>query len=161
MRSFSATSYISETNSPHPRTTRFAQVRGRPNPLPKGRGNVEEENILKQFSHEPGIREVQEAAIDYAEVHPDKIKKWREAATRKALLPDVSLCMDRYVTDLYHWDTGQNPDVLQTGDDVITWDVTMSWDLGDLVWSTDQTSIDTRSRLMVQLCLSCVHGLSL
>ncbi|MBU0759557.1 MAG: hypothetical protein KKA34_04260 [Candidatus Omnitrophica bacterium] len=111
----------------------------------------EEENILGQFAHEPSIRDVQEAAIDYAEVHPDKIKKWREDARRKALLPDVSLGLDRYVTDLYHWDAGQNPDVLQTGDDVITWDVTMSWDLGDLIWSTDQTSIDTRSRLMVQL----------
>ena len=37
---------------------------------PEGRGNVEEENILKQFSHEPGIREVQDVAIEYAEVHP-------------------------------------------------------------------------------------------
>ena len=114
-----------------------------------GKGS-EEENILGQFAHEPGIREVQEVAIDYAEVHPDKIKKWREAARRKALLPDVSFGLDRYVTDLYHWDAGQNPDTLQRGDDIITWDVTMRWDLGDLVWSTDQTSIDTRSRLMGQ-----------
>ncbi|MBU4457212.1 MAG: hypothetical protein KJ902_00555, partial [Candidatus Omnitrophica bacterium] len=111
----------------------------------------EEENILGQFAHEPSIRDVQEAAIDYAEVHPDKIKKWREDARRKALLPDVSLGLDRYVIDLYHWDAGQNPDVLQKGDDVVSWDVTMSWDLGDLIWSSDQTSIDTRSRLMVQL----------
>ena len=123
-------------------------------------GAEQEKDVFKQFSHEPGIREVQEVAIDYAEVHPDKIKKWREAARRKALLPDVSLGMDRYVTDLYHWDAGQNPDTLQRGDDIITWDVTMRWDLGDLVWSTDQTSIDTRSRLMVQTIPSCVHGLS-
>ena len=114
-------------------------------------GAEQGKDILKLFTYEPGIRDVQEIAIEYAEVHPDKIKKWREAARHKALLPDVSLGLDRYVTDLYHWDAGQNPDVLQTGDDVITWDVTMSWDLGDLVWSTDQTSIDTRSRLMVQL----------
>ena len=114
-------------------------------------GAEQEKDILRLFAHEPSIREVQEVAIDYADVHPDKIKKWKEAARHKALLPDVSLGLDRYVTDLYHWDAGQNPDVLQTGDDVISWDVTMSWDLGDLVWSTDQTSIDTRSRLMVQL----------
>ena len=89
------------------------------------------------------------------------LKEWREAARRKALLPDVSLGLDRYVTYLYHWDAGQNSDVLQKGDDVIRWDITMSWDLGDLVWSTDQTSIDTRSRLMGQTIPSCVHGLSL
>lgn len=117
----------------------------------KGRRSISEEDILKLFDNEPNIREVQNAAIEYAEVHPNKIKKWRESARKKALLPDVSIGLDRYVTDLYHWDAGQNPDVLQRGRDIITWDVTMSWDLGDFIWSTDQTSIDTRSRLMVQL----------
>ena len=111
----------------------------------------EEKKVLSQFSHEPGIREVHEIAIKYAEVHPDKIKQWRSAAGKKALLPTVSFGMDRYVTDYWHWDAGQNPDVLQKGDDVISWDVTMKWDLGNLIWSSDQTSIDTRSRLMVQL----------
>jgi hypothetical protein len=31
------------------------------------------------------------------------------------------------------------------------WDINCSWDLGDLVWNNDQTSIDTRSKLMVEL----------
>lgn len=31
------------------------------------------------------------------------------------------------------------------------WSVSLSWDLGDLVWSEAQTSIDNRSKLMVQL----------
>lgn len=114
-------------------------------------GAEQEKDILRLFAYEPNIREVQEVAIKYAEVHPDKIKHWREAASKKALLPDVSVGVDRYVTNYWHWDAGQNPDVLQKGDDVIKWDITMSWDLGDLIWSTDQTSIDTRSRLMVQL----------
>ncbi len=114
-------------------------------------GAEQEKDILRLFAHEPGIREVQEIAIEYAEVHPEKITKWRSAAKQKALLPNVSVGVDRYVTDYWHWDAGQNPDTLQRGDDVIRWDITMSWDLGDLVWSTDQTSIDTRSRLMVQL----------
>ncbi|MBU3911793.1 MAG: hypothetical protein KKD90_04325 [Candidatus Omnitrophica bacterium] len=114
-------------------------------------GAEQEKDILRLFAHEPSIREVQEAAIEYAEVHPDKIKQWRSAAGKKALLPDVSVGVDRYVTDYWHWDAGQNPDVLQKGDDAISWDVTMSWDLGELIWNNDQTSIDTRSRLMVQL----------
>lgn len=111
----------------------------------------EGQDVLERFSHEPDIREVQEAAIKYAEVHPDKIREWREAARHKALLPRVSVGLDRYVIDYYHWDAGQSPDVLQKGDDVVAWDVSMSWDLGELVWNDDQTSIDTRSRLMVQL----------
>ena len=29
--------------------------------------------------------------------------------------------------------------------------MSLNWDLGNLIWNTDQTSIDVRSRLMVQL----------
>lgn len=115
------------------------------------KANSEENQVLRLFENEPGIREVQEIAVRYAEVHPDKINDWRERARKKALLPDLSVGLDRYVTDYYHWDAGQSPDVLQKGDDVLSWDVTMSWDLGELIWNDDQTSIDTRSRLMVQL----------
>jgi len=113
--------------------------------------DFKKDDVIERFKNEPTIREVQEIAIKYAEVHPEKIKEWRSAASKKALLPDLSVGLDRYVTDYYHWDAGQNPDVLTKGDDVISWDVTMSWDLGELVWNDDQTSIDTRSRLMVQL----------
>jgi len=114
-------------------------------------GRSREDDILKEFSHEPSIRDVQRAGIEYAEVNPNKIKEWRKAAKQKALLPDVSIGVDRYVTDYYHWDAGQNPDVLIKGDDVVSWDVTASWDLGDLIWNPYQKDIDVRSRLMVQL----------
>jgi hypothetical protein len=40
---------------------------------------------------------------------------------------------------------------LQKGKDAVSWDVTMSWDMGELIWNNDQTSIDTRSKLMVEL----------
>jgi hypothetical protein len=111
----------------------------------------EELKLLREFAHEPSIKEVQEAAIRYAEVHPDKIKEWRSAAKQEALLPSVSVGLDRYVTDYWHWDSGANPDVLIKGNDTVSWDVTMTWDLGKLIWNEDQTDIDTRSRLMVQL----------
>ena len=31
------------------------------------------------------------------------------------------------------------------------WDVSLSWDFGDFIFSSDQTSIDSRSKLMVEL----------
>ena len=119
------------------------------------------QDILKRFETEPTISDVQEAAIKYAEVHPDKIKAWRESANKKALLPNVSVGLDRYVIDYWHWDSGTSPDTLQKGKDAVSWDVTMTWDMGELIWTSDQTSIDTRSKLMVQLRPLCVHGLSL
>ena len=115
------------------------------------------QDILKRFEGEPSISDVQEAAIKYAEVHPDKIKEWRDAARKKALLPNVSVGLDRYVTDYWHWDSGTNPDTLQKGKDAVSWDVTMTWDMGELIWNNDQTSIDTRSKLMEQLRGSCVQ----
>lgn len=127
-----------------------------PNPL-----ESQKQDILKRFEGEPAIRDVQNAAIEYAEVHPDKIKEWRDAARKKALLPNVSVGLDRYVTDYWHWDSGTNPDTLQKGKDAVAWDITMTWDMGELIWNSDQTSIDTRSKLMVQLRRSCVLPLKL
>ena len=103
------------------------------------------------FNHEPTIRDVHRWAIEYAEVNPDKIKRWRQSASKKALLPTLSTGLDRSATDMFHWDTGPNPDNLLKGRDFLSWDVRLSWNLGELIWNNDQTSIDSRSKLMVEL----------
>jgi len=104
---------------------------------------------------EPEINEVQQAAIRYAEVYPEKIERWRKQAAKKAWLPQVSLGVNRNTTDLWHWEGGSttktDDDILRRGRDSIDWDVTLSWNLGELIWNDDQTNIDVRSRLMVEL----------
>ncbi|MDD5476851.1 MAG: hypothetical protein PHG87_01365 [Candidatus Omnitrophica bacterium] len=104
---------------------------------------------------EPKIKDVQEAAIKYAEVGPEKISQWRKKAAKKALLPQVSVGLDRNTTDLWHWESGSttktDDDVLRRGRDSLDWDVSLSWDLGNLIWNDAQTSIDVRSKLMVEL----------
>jgi len=108
-------------------------------------------DTLEHFVTEPSIREVQQFAIHYAEVHPNKIKQWRWAAKNKAWLPTLSAGLNRTASDYFHWDTGANPDLLLKGRDYLDWDVSLSWDLGELIWNDDQTSIDSRSKLMVEL----------
>jgi hypothetical protein len=108
-------------------------------------------DIELHFDFEPTIRDVQAMAIEYAEVHPDKIKKWRKQAQMKAMAPSLSTGVNRSATDKFHWDTGPNPDALQKGREYLDWDVGLSWDLGELIWNNDQTSIDSRSKLMVEL----------
>ena len=103
------------------------------------------------FLHEPSVNEVHKLAIHYAEVYPEKIEHWRHLARSKALMPSLSVGLDRAATDLFHWNTGANPDELQKGREFIDWDVSLSWNLSDLVWSTNQTTIDSRSKLMVEL----------
>lgn len=117
----------------------------------KSKGGVEA--LLQNFRNEPSFRQAQEAAIEYAEVHPNKIAKWRQAAKMKALLPTLSFGMERDSSRDIHWDGGTNPDTLIVGPyyDDTGWDIRCSWNLGDLIWNDDQTSIDTRSKLMVEL----------
>ncbi len=100
---------------------------------------------------EPGIREIQRMAITYAEVHPEKISSWRRQARLKAFIPRVDLGIDRNTSNLWHWDSGLSPDVITKGPEYHDWDVSLTWELSDLVWSTDQTSIDSRSKMMVEL----------
>lgn len=104
---------------------------------------------------EPSIKDIQRAAVTYAEVEPEKIKRWRAQAARKALLPSLSFGLDSNSTDLWHWEAGSSTkaddDCLRRGRATIDWGITVSWNLGELIWNNDQTSIDVRSRLTTQL----------
>lgn len=110
---------------------------------------------LPTFQNEPTIGDIQEAAIQYADVHPDKIRRWKTRARFQALLPSVSLGYDRAL-DTYVTSRGSSGD--ETTDRLIFaedpshgWDVSVSWDLAEWIWNNDETSIDNRSRLTVQL----------
>jgi len=101
----------------------------------------------------PSIQEVHRMAIEYAEVSPEKIKSWRRGARWKALMPKLSVGISQSIDDnieIYKnsstWYVVDGPE--ETGTD---WDVDLTWDLSDLVWNSEQTSIDVRSKLMVQL----------
>jgi len=116
---------------------------------------AERQEILQRFENEPSVREIQQAAIEYAEVDPRKIQEWRAAAARKALLPTVSLHRDLSNSNNVDIDRGgtADPDKFITGpnDTSASWYATLSWDMGGLIWNNDQTSIDSRSKLMVEL----------
>lgn len=111
--------------------------------------------ILDHFLHEPTILEVQLAAIRYGEVHPDKIKAWREQAAKKAWFPTVSLTADSDKNQSVDLDRGgtNDPDkfIIGPAEESTDLHAGISWDLGELIWNDDQTSIDSRSKLMVEL----------
>jgi photosystem II stability/assembly factor-like uncharacterized protein len=118
--------------------------------------NIGVSEILSAFTHEPAIAEIRQAAIDYADVNPDKINRWKKAAARKAWLPDLNLDYGRnkdWQSSTYFYSTSTQKykdDDITSGDDD-SWSVSLTWELGDLVWNSVQTSIDNRSKLMVQL----------
>lgn len=97
------------------------------------------------FIGEPAIGQIQKEAIKYAEVYPEKISQWRKQARLKAFMPELSLDYDKTVTTAL----GATYDRVQVGPR--DWGLSLKWDLADVIFSTEQTSIDVRSRLMVQL----------
>lgn len=115
--------------------------------------SIEVDSIFNYFNAEPKIGEVQNKAIRYAEVHPYKIANWRARANLSAIMPRLSFGIDKNSSDGLHWDAGQNPDTWVVGpeNESTGWDITFTWNLGELVWNNDQTLIDVRSKLMVQL----------
>jgi hypothetical protein len=105
----------------------------------------------RSFSNEPSIHDVHALAVRYSDTDQKKIAAWHRQSRAKGLVPHVSVGLDRDTGDLLHWDTGPNPDRLQKGREHRDWDLTVTWELADLIWSTDQTSIDSRSKLMAEL----------
>ena len=121
---------------------------GNPGPEP-----LTADGILSKFKNEPTINETLKMAIDYAEVYPEKIEKWRTGAKFKALLPRVTFGIDQSQSDTYEIYTSSANSYWTYGpaDKSSGWDLNFSWDLSELVWNPSQTSIDVRSKLMVQL----------
>ncbi len=129
--------------------------------LKKEKGNrLANTQRVEMAANEPTIQQVHQMVIHYADVDPEKIKQWRILAQKRAWYPDLSLGMDggqdRTVADSVYGSSsggGQQyvgPDDKSYGRDY-GWDVSLSWDLGDVVWSDAQTSIDNRAKLMVEL----------
>lgn len=105
------------------------------------------------YDAEPDLGKLQQAALRFNEVHPDKIQQWRAEARLKALMPKISVGMDNSRSNTYEIYTSATKDYIVAGPDDISEsvDVSISWELGDLIWSDDQTNIDVRSRLTTQL----------
>jgi len=111
------------------------------------------EDISSKFDSEPTIEEIREAAVAYAEVSPEKINGWREAAAKRAWMPDLTFRYDKgraLHNDAYYY-SGEYVDDTTSRDKDSGWYISLTWELGELIWNNDQTSIDSRSKLMVEL----------
>ena len=120
-------------------------------------GYIDMDRQLKTFAvisgGEPTYLELQKAAIRFADVSPEKIKNWYRQSRMRALLPKLSVGFDNDSSTNYEIYTSATRDYIVSGpeDRSSGWDVSISWELGDLIWNDDQANIDVRSRLMVQL----------
>ncbi|MFH1395670.1 MAG: hypothetical protein ABIH09_05895 [Candidatus Omnitrophota bacterium] len=115
------------------------------------------DNFEKKYQlealYKPSIKDVQKMAIDYAEVNNDKIKKWRNASRWKAVFPKFSISFSESIGDNVEIYKSATTAYVVSGpkEKDNDWDFSLSWDFSDLIWNDAQTSIDVRSKLMVQL----------
>lgn len=111
--------------------------------------------VLAQFKNEPSILEIQNAAVEYAEVHPNKIQGWRRAAALSAFLPTFSMggyLHDNQNVDIDRGGTNDADKFIKGPNEQNTeYTASLNWNLSELVWNNDQTSIDSRSKLMAEL----------
>lgn len=104
---------------------------------------------------EPSSREIHHAVIRYANARNSKITRWQTESRMRALFPSVSFKKDFSDGNNIDIDRGSTSDrdtFIEGPSDISRgWDFSVSWDLGDLIFSTSQTSIDSREKLMVEL----------
>lgn len=119
----------------------------------KGKSWRKRKSFKVPQGQEPTVKEVQRMAIEYAEVSPEKIKRWRRAASWRAILPRLSVGYSESFDDnieIYK-NSSTSYAVVGPREHDNDWGVDLTWNLSDLIWADAQTSIDTRSKLMVQL----------
>ncbi len=113
------------------------------------------EIFRKLVTREPLVGEIQKQAIRYGGLGNGKIKRWHWGSRLRAFVPRVSFGKDFSVGNNVDIDRGgtNTPDefILGPEDRDEGWDLDVSWELGDLVWSSAQTSIDSRAKLLVEL----------
>lgn len=104
---------------------------------------------------EPQAWEIQKESVAYANARNGKIKRWHAESRLAALLPNLSFGKDfsrGNSIDIDRRGTNEADFYIAGPDDIDKgWDFDVSWDLGDFIYSSDQTSIDSREKLMVEL----------
>lgn len=125
-------------------------------PLPLEGASANQKRLLQELIRlEPSSQEIQRAAVRYANVRNGKIKRWHAASRLGGLLPTFSMGRDFSRNPSIDIDRGgtADKDVYIQGPEYQrnAWDMNVSWHISDLVYSSAQTSIDSREKLMVEL----------
>ncbi len=121
--------------------------------------------VLARFNHEPTVNQVQMWAADYANISPDRVKRWLSQSSSFASLPEVQLTY--YVRDdfdqgfEYFDENGLDPRtpdsnplaVIQDADSgrQSEYRVRLTWDLDKLIMSSERIRVINEAQDIVKL----------
>ncbi len=121
-------------------------------------GAISRSRIFDILNREPDILTLQEKAMEFAGVSPDKIIDWRRRLKKRALLPEFSIDLDldnnRTLSDSIAVSSSGSSNVGpddKTMYKAIGVGISLDWDLKELIWSSEEVSIDTRAKLNTEL----------
>ena len=118
-------------------------------------GRVPGELFRKLLDLEPTVLDMQKKAIRYGELGNGKIRRWHWGSRVRAFVPRLTFGKNFSLSENVDIDRGgtNDPDRFIRGpsESDQSWDVNLTWELGDFLYSTAQTSIDSRAKLLVEL----------
>ncbi len=124
----------------------------------QSQGSISKARIFDILNREPDILTLQEKAMEFAGVSPDKIIDWRRRLKKRALLPEFSIDMDldnnRTLSDSVAVSSSGSSNVGpddKTMYKAVGLGISLDWDLKELIWSSEEVSIDTRAKLNTEL----------
>jgi competence ComEA-like helix-hairpin-helix protein len=115
--------------------------------------------LLSKFDAEPSIREIQAAAMRFADIHPERVAEWWTTVRYRALLPEFRFTVDRDTEDdrsrTQKTKYNYSDDTLTILPDEITrkrdtdddWELqfSLSWALPDLLFNRDMLAVADQS----------------
>jgi len=110
---------------------------------------LSEDEVLARFKHEPTVQQVQDAAIRYYQVHPDRIRSLRNNAQLKALVPIVQGGFanavgseKRGLVDALYRSLGNKEDEAKNLDST-AFTVGLTWNLDRLVFNAEVLDVQS------------------
>jgi competence ComEA-like helix-hairpin-helix protein len=99
-------------------------------------GNKAVREVLRKFSGEPTVREVQQAALDYVRAHPEVIDSWRLRARTNAILPEFRARFDYDIDDdlATRFNADEGSTETKEDDRAYQMEFRATWDLNRLVF---------------------------
>ncbi len=138
--------------------------KGTPIPVASPTPEPSMDDIMGQFSHEPGIEAVQKAAVDYAEIDPMRFRSWRQHVKNKALLPDsLQMTVGHDTNDDTDYSRSKTisltggtatigPDDETWGHDTnYDWDyeLRMRWNIQDYLFNSDMLRVSSETKSQI------------